>query len=403
MEGWLLLAKNEYIVEFAIVSGMAGVAVIGFYIGRKILLPIVHRFFKRTKITWDDFLTDHKFFGRLMLLIPAMIFHYGLPFVPHLHRFLSKTIHIYVYFVIIAVVNSFIDTVVAIYNTRPLSHKWPLKGWGQLLKMFVTILGGIFIIALILDRSPWGFVSGIGAMTAILLLIFKDTLLSFVASLQIASYDLIRVGDWIEMPSFGVDGDVVDISLHTIKVQNFDKTVVSVPTYKFLENSFKNWRGMYEVDGRRMKRSILIDQSSVTYLNPDMLENLKTVDLLRDYLNKKQNEIEKENRRQSYSSDNPLNGRRLTNLGTFRAYVVEYLKRHPHVRKDLTLIVRHLQPEANQGLPLEIYCFIDDTRWNQYESIQADILDHVLAAMPFFGLRTYQRNALVDSRVASPD
>ncbi len=399
MERWLLLVKNEYFVEFSILSGLAVIAIIGFYVGRKILLPIIQRFFKRTKITWDDHLTDHRFFSRLMLLIPAMIFHYGLPFIPHFYDFLSKTIQIYIYFVIIAVLNSFLDTVVAIYSTRSFSHKWPLKGWGQLLKMFVTILGIIFIIALILDKSPWGFVSSIGAMTAILLLIFKDTLLSFVAGIQIASYKLIRVGDWIEMPSFGADGDVIDISLHTIKIQNFDKTVVSVPTHKILENSFKNWRGMYEAKGRRIKRSILIDQSSVAFLDQDILENLKNVDLLKDYLNKKIDEITEDNQRHAHASDNPLNGRRLTNLGTFRAYVVEYLKCNPHIRKDLTLIVRQLQPDANKGLPLEIYCFTDDIRWGHYESIQADIFDHILAAMPLFGLRTYQRDALLDNRV----
>ncbi len=399
MERWLLLVKNEYFVEFSILSGLAVIAIIGFYVGRKILLPIIQRFFKRTKITWDDHLTDHRFFSRLMLLIPAMIFHYGLPFIPHFYDFLSKTIQIYIYFVIIAVLNSFLDTVVAIYSTRSFSHKWPLKGWGQLLKMFVTILGIIFIIALILDKSPWGFVSSIGAMTAILLLIFKDTLLSFVAGIQIASYKLIRVGDWIEMPSFGADGDVIDISLHTIKIQNFDKTVVSVPTHKILENSFKNWRGMYEAKGRRIKRSIMIDQSSVAFLDQDILENLKNVDLLKDYLNKKIDEITEDNQRHAHASDNPLNGRRLTNLGTFRAYVVEYLKCNPHIRKDLTLIVRQLQPDANKGLPLEIYCFTDDIRWGHYESIQADIFDHILAAMPLFGLRTYQRDALLDNRV----
>ncbi len=399
MERWLLLVKNEYFVEFSILSGLAVIAIIGFYVGRKILLPIIQRFFKRTKITWDDHLTDHRFFSRLMLLIPAMIFHYGLPFIPHFYDFLSKTIQIYIYFVIIAVLNSFLDTVVAIYSTRSFSHKWPLKGWGQLLKMFVTILGIIFIIALILDKSPWGFVSSIGAMTAILLLIFKDTLLSFVAGIQIASYKLIRVGDWIEMPSFGADGDVIDISLHTIKIQNFDKTVVSVPTHKILENSFKNWRGMYEAKGRRIKRSIMIDQSSVAFLDQDILENLKNVDLLKDYLNKKIDEITEDNQRHAHASDNPLNGRRLTNLGTFRAYVVEYLKCNSHIRKDLTLIVRQLQPDANKGLPLEIYCFTDDIRWGHYESIQADIFDHILAAMPLFGLRTYQRDALLDNRV----
>jgi miniconductance mechanosensitive channel len=399
MEEWPLLLKNEYFIEFIKLLCLILVAIIGFYGSRKIILPLIHKFLKRTQVTWDDLLTDHKVFGRLMLLIPAMIIHYGLPLVPEFYEFLSKTIQIYVYFVIIAILNSFLDAFVAIYGTRPMSYKWPLKGWGQLLKMFVTILGGVFIIALILDKSPWGLVSSIGAMTAILLLIFKDTLLSFVASLQIASYNLIRVGDWIEMPAFGVDGDVVDISLHTVKVQNFDKTSVSVPTHKFLDHSFKNWRGMYEADGRRIKRSILIDQSSITFLDQNMLETLKNAEFLKDYLSKKQKEISNDNQNHAYSSDSPLNGRRLTNLGTFRAYVLEYLNRNPHVRKDLTLIVRHLQPEANKGLPLEIYCFINDTRWNQYESIQADIFDHILAAMPFFGLRTYQRNALMDNRV----
>ena len=399
MEDWLLLIKNEYFLEFIKLLALVIVAIIGFYISKKIILPLIHRFFKHTKVAWDDLLTDNKVFGRLMLLVPAMIIHFGLPLVPSFYTFLSKTIQIYVYFVIIVILNSLIDSFIAIYNTRPLAYKWPLKGWGQLLKMFVTILGGIFIIALILDKSPWGLVSSIGAMTAILMLIFKDTLLSFVASLQIASYNLIRVGDWIEMPSFGVDGDVVDISLHTVKVQNFDKTTVSVPTHKFLDNSFKNWRGMYEAAGRRIKRSVLIDQSSVTFLDQNLLENLLKVDLLKEYLNKKQNEITEDNRSKAYSSDSILNGRRLTNLGTFRAYVEQYLQNHPAVRKDLTLIVRHLQPEADSGLPLEIYCFVNDIRWNHYESIQADIFDHILAAMPFFGLRTYQRNALIDSRM----
>jgi len=399
MEGWLLLVKNEYFLELVKLLCLIFVAIIGFYVSRKIILPLIHKFLKRTQVTWDDLLTDHKVFGRLMLLIPPMIIHFGLPLVPDFYDFLSKTIQIYIYFVIIAILNSFLDAAVAIYSTRPMSYKWPLKGWGQLLKMFVTILGGIFIIALILDKSPWGLVSSIGAMTAILMLIFKDTLLSFVASLQIASYNLIRVGDWIEMPAFGVDGDVMDISLHTVKVQNFDKTSISVPTHKFLDNSFKNWRGMYEADGRRIKRSILVDQSSVTFLDKEMQKNLSAVDFLKDYLDKKQKDISEDNQKHGVSPDSPLNGRRLTNLGTFRAYVEQYLKHNSHVRKDLTLIVRHLQPEANKGLPLEIYCFVNDTRWNQYESIQADIFDHILAAMPFFGLRTYQRNALMDKRI----
>ena len=399
MDQWLSFFKNEYFVDIVKLAALLVIALIGFFAAKKFILPLIHRFFKRTKTLWDDQLTENKIFDRLMLLIPPVILHYGLVLVPRFYDFLSKTIQIYIYLVVIIIVNNVIDTVIAISATRPAISKWPLKGWGQLLKLFISIIGSIFIISLILDKSPWGLVSSIGAMTAVLMLIFKDTLLSFVASVQIASYNLIRVGDWIEMPSFGADGDVVDISLHTVKIQNFDKTTISVPTHKFLDNAFKNWRGMYEAAGRRIKRSVLIDQSSVRFLDQDMVKTLTKVDLLKDYLKKKQAEIAWDREEHPCSGDSLLNGRRLTNLGTFRAYVDQYLRHHPAVRKDLTLIVRHLQPEADSGLPLEIYCFVNDIRWSQYEAIQADILDHVLAAMPFFGLRIYQRNALVDGRV----
>jgi miniconductance mechanosensitive channel len=399
MKKWLVVLENEYVLEVLILCGLLVIALIGYYLSKKFILPLIHRFFSRTKIKWDDLLTDHKVLSRLMLLIPAVILHYGLPLTPHLFKFVSKSIQLYIYIVIIVILNSLLDALVAIYNSHPISDKWPVKGWGQLLKIFISILGGIFIIALILGKSPWGMVSSIGAMTAVLMLIFKDTLLCFVASLQIASYNLIRVGDWIEMPAFSADGDVIDISLHTVRVQNFDKTIVSIPTHKFLDHSFRNWRGMYQAGGRRIKRSILIDQSSVKFLDAQLLETLSRADLLKGYLADKQKQIKQYNQTTAASADSPLNGRRLTNLGTFRAYILEYLKHNPHVRKDLTLMARHLQPEADKGIPLEIYCFVDDTRWPVYEGIQADIFDHILAALPFFGLRTYQRDALVDGRI----
>jgi miniconductance mechanosensitive channel len=398
MKDWLSLLENELFLEFCKLGILLGVAIISFYLGKKIILPFIHKFFSRTKTTWDDILTENRVFGRLMLLLPALILNYGLHLIPDFMPFLSKAIQLYTYLVIILIIFSIIDALIAIYNTRPISNKYPIKGWGQLIKMFASILGGIFIIALVMDKSPWGLVTSIGAMTAILMLIFKDTILSLVAGIQIASYNLIQTGDWIEMPAFGADGDVIDISLHTVKVQNFDMTIVSIPTHKFLDNSFKNWRGMFEKGGRRIKRSVLIDQSSVKFLDDSMIQSLNSVDLLKDYLARKQKEIQEHNQNQGISPDSPLNGRRLTNLGTFRAYVTEYLKHHPHIRQNLTLIVRHLQPEADSGLPVEIYCFTDDVRWGYYEAIQADIFDHVLAALPFFGLKAYQRDALVDSR-----
>jgi miniconductance mechanosensitive channel len=315
--------------------------------------------------------------------------------------FLSKLATIYICIAVIAIINSVINALVAISATRPILSKWPIKGWAQLFKIFLTVIAAVFVFAVLIDRSPWGLVSGIGALTAVILLIFKDTLLSFVASLQIASYDLIRINDWIEMPAFNANGTVLDMSLHSVKVRNFDNTFVSIPTHKFLDYSFKNWRGMFEVGSRRVMRSVLIDQSSVRFMDAEMLEKYRQIDLLSDYLAKKDEDIAAYQQEYPAKGNSPLNNRRLTNLGTFRAYVMEYLNRHPNVLSDQTLMVRHLQPEADKGIPIEIYCFVNDTRWPFYEAIQADIFDHILAALPEFGLRAYQRTALIDGRISS--
>ncbi len=390
--------SHPYVIDFLKLAGLTGISVLGYFCSKKWILPVFHGFIKRTRFTWDDYLGQYKVLDRILLLLPALIFHYGLALVPDVFSFLSRLILIYLCLVVISILNGLIDTLVAVYNSLPLPVKWPIKGWSQLIKLFLSIIGAIFVVALLIDRSPWGLVSGIGALTAIILLIFKDTLLSFVASIQIASYDLIRQDDWIEMPAFSADGNVIDMSLHTVKVKNFDNTIVSIPTHKFLDNSFRNWRGMFETGCRRIKRAVLIDQTSVAHLEPEAIERLMDVDLLRPYLEAKTEEIGRCHREKGISPDNPLNGRRLTNLGTFRAYVEAYLKRHPHVSQDKTLMVRHLAPAAEKGLPVEIYCFASDTRWVSYEAIQADIFDHILAALPFFGLRAYQRNALVDGR-----
>jgi miniconductance mechanosensitive channel len=241
-----------------------------------------------------------------------------------------------------------------------------------------------------LDQSPWLLISGLGAVTAVLLLIFKDTILSFLASLHIVMYDLVRVGDWIEMPKYDADGDVIDIALHTVKVQNWDKTITTIPTYKLIEDSFKNWRGMQESGGRRIKRHLLIDQKSVKFCDEEMVERFKKIQLLSPYLNQKKEEIEVFNKEHNIDTSVLINGRRMTNLGTFRAYVTAYLKGNELISKDMTFLVRQLQPTP-EGLPLEIYVFSRDTAWANYEAIQADIFDHLLAAISFFDLRVFQR------------
>jgi miniconductance mechanosensitive channel len=375
--------------------------VLVYFLFRKIVSPIVSRLLKRTRIKIDDYLVDYHVIDRLMLLVPGLIFNAGLPLLPDYLSFLSRLVLVYIAISVIAIVFSVINALVAISVTRPILSKWPIKGWAQLVKIFLSVIAAVFIFAVLIDRSPWGLVSGIGALTAVILLIFKDTLLSFVASLQIASYDLIRLNDWIEMPAFSANGTVMDMSLHSVRVQNFDNTFVSIPTHKFLDYSFKNWRGMFETGSRRIMRSVLIDQSSVRFMDDDLLAKCREIDLLSDYLAKKDEEIREYHEAYPVGGESPLNRRRLTNLGTFRAYVLAYLERHPNVITGQALMVRHLQPEADKGIPLEVYCFVDDTRWPHYEKIQADIFDHMLAALPEFGLRAYQRTALVDGRSAA--
>jgi len=402
----LFFIKNALAFESLVFVALLAGAVFFHYLCKKTMLPLIRRTVLRTGFKWDDLLLEHHVMDRIILFVPALVLYYGRMAIPGFAPLLLRIVRVYVCIVLVLGGNTLIDVFVSLYYRHPTPTHWPVKGWGQLLKIFITVIGGLITVAVLLDKSPWGLISGIGAMTAVLLLIFKDTILSFVAGMQLASYDLIRVGDWVEMPAFGADGDVVDISLHTVKIQNFDKTIVAIPTHCFLDNSFKNWRGMYEAGGRRIKRAVLIDQSSITFLDPIMRESLGRVDLLKDYLALKDAEISEYNKLKGLTGGNgqavtqsPLNGRRLTNLGTFRAYVLAYLKQHPHVRKDLTLIVRYLDPGADKGLPLEIYCFADNVGWAEYEAISADIFDHVLAALPFFGLRAYQRNALVDKRL----
>ena len=266
----------------------------------------------------------------------------------------------------------------------------PIKGYLQLLKIVFWLVAVILVVAALINRSPLVLLTGLGAMTAVLLLVFKDTLLSLVASMQIASNDMLRVGDWIEMPSQGADGDVIDISLHTVKVQNWDKTISTIPTHRLISESFRNWRGMSESGGRRIKRALLLDQTSVRFLDHEERQRLRRIALIDEYLDRQREELEDYNATLEAAGKDPVNNRRATNLGTFRAYVTAYLRSHPGVHQDMTLMVRQLEPTPH-GLPMQVYCFSADVGWIPYENLAGDIFDHLLAVLPEFGLRIYQQ------------
>ncbi|MGP1667205.1 MAG: mechanosensitive ion channel family protein, partial [Rhodanobacter sp.] len=327
---------------------------------------------------------------RIANIVPALLLILGVRLVPGLPPSVVQIVgnvgSAFIVLSIALVLAEVLDLLLSMYNRRPDAHLKPIKGYLQIVKIAVYVLSTLLIIAVLVDRSPLILLSGLGAMAAVLMLIFQDTLLSLVASVQISSNDIVRVGDWIEMPQLNADGDVTDIALHTVTVQNWDKTITTIPTKRMISESFKNWRGMQQSGGRRIKRSLLLDQQSVHFLSDDECAHLRGFRLLDVYLREKLHEIETWNAALEAGGDTALNTRRITNIGTFRAYVEQYLRSHDGVREDMTLIVRQLDPTAD-GLPLEIYCFTNTVEWTEYEKIQSDIFDHLLAIVPEFGLR----------------
>jgi len=371
-------------------------AVVVDLVAKRLLVRAVRAFAKRSSVTWDDALVSHNVFGRLAQVIPALIVYAGAPFVPGLQEGIVQLMRNvamgYMVLMLTLALTAMLSAANTIYASSPIAKDRPLKGFVQLVQIVVWIFGGVMIIAAVLDRSPLLLLSGFGAMTAILLLVFKDTILSLVASVQLTAQDMVRVGDWIEMPQFGADGDVVDVQLHTVKVQNWDKTITTIPTHRLITDSFKNWRGMSQAGARRIKRSIYIDVSSIRFQTQDEVDHFTRFALLKDYVGVKEQELADYNKGLVTEVDADVNKRRLTNIGTFRTYAYNYLKNHPKIHKSMTLIVRQLGP-GPEGLPLEIYCFTNTTEWAVYEDIQSDIFDHLLAIVPEFGLRLYQKPA----------
>ena len=369
------------------------------FIVKQILLKGIFRLLGQRAL--PDAATQLAFVARLANVVPALVISTGVNLVPGLPETLITVVanvaNAFIVLTIALALSGFLSMVNGLYERRPDAKSKPIKGYIQVVKILIYALALILIIAALFDRSPLILLSGLGAMAAVLMLIFQDTILSLVASVQISSNDVIRVGDWVEMPQLNADGDVIDIALHTVKIQNFDRTITTIPTRRFMSDPFKNWRGMQESGGRRIKRSLMLDQQSVSFLDAEQIQRLGRFRLLQAYLADKQHEIDEWNKALAEQGKEPVNTRRITNLGTFRAYVLHYLKNHAGIHQEMTCMVRQLAPGAD-GLPLEIYCFTNTTAWVNYENIQSDIFDHLLAILPEFGLRVYQHPSGMDVR-----
>jgi miniconductance mechanosensitive channel len=381
---------------------MLGAAAVSYFIVRYLAVPLANHAIDRVHDQWDDILAKRGVFNLLALLGPAIIVYVGISYYPEFDGLVRRLVLAFSVVMVISSAGRLLTAATDIYQLYPISIERPIKGYVQLAKLVLYLLGTILVICVVVDRSPWGILGGLGAMTAVLLLVFRDTILSFIAGIQLGSNDLVRKGDWIEVPQFGADGDVVDIALHTVKVRNWDNTFVTIPTYMMMEGSFKNWRGMSESGGRRIKRALLLDQTSVRFCDDAMIERLEGYKRLAPYIGRKRDDLARANA--GLGADEiaalPLNRRALTNLGSFRAYCQAYLEENEKLHKTMTLMVRQLAPTAN-GLPLEIYAFTNDTAWGNYEAIQADIFDHLLSVLPFFELRVFQHPTGGDFRTLS--
>lgn len=374
------------------------------FVCRKTLLNLFIRIAKQTKTDWDDIILKRKIIHRLIHIIPAIFVYMMLPFAfditehSMIFTILQRLTMIYIIALSIQVLTSLLSVINDIYMRKALvKSRPPIKGFIQVLQVIVVFVGVVIIIATLMDKSPVALFAGLGASAAILSLVFKDSLLGFVAGIQLTANDMLRPGDWITMPKYGVDGDVLEVTLNAVKVKNFDNTTVTIPPYALVSDSFQNWRGMSDSPGRRIKRSININMDSIKFCTPEMLEKFRKIELIREYIDQKEKELHEYNEEHHIDASVIVNGRRQTNLGVFRAYLETYLKKHPNISKELTCMVRHLQP-TEKGIPLELYVFSSEKRWIPYESIQADIFDHILAVIPEFELAAFQNISGADIR-----
>jgi len=355
----------------------------------KIVKPII----EKTEVTWDDILLEKNVFKGVAHIVPVIALKILIPILflefPNWVDYGLKFTNIYFAFAIIYIVISISKSIEHFFATHPIYKDKPIESYMQVIRLIAYLIGIVYIISVIINQSPLGIFSALGAMSVVLMLVFKDTILGFVASIQMAANDMIRLGDWVEFPKYGADGDVIEIKLQTVKIRNFDKTITTVPTYAFVSDAFKNWRGMQESGGRRIKRSIVIDMHSIKFCDEEMLNRFKKIKYIEDYISKKNEELNIHNANLDADLSTLANKRRLTNIGTFRAYIDAYLKHNDKINQDMSFLVRQLQSD-DKGIPLEIYVFVKDLKWANYENIQADIFDHLLAIVNEFDLDVYQ-------------
>ncbi|AIQ38780.1 mechanosensitive ion channel domain-containing protein [Paenibacillus sp. FSL R7-0312] len=378
-----------YLSNIIMVLCIAVLSVTANLVAKRIVLKIIIHIINNNRYTWDNIFLEKKVFHKLSHLAPAFIIYYAAPIFPLYQSFIVKVALAYMIIVTIRVLNALLDAIDTIYRTYEVSKIRPIKGYIQVAKIFLYIIGAIVVISNLMGQNPLILLSGLGALSAVLMLVFKDSILGLVAGVQLSSNDMVRVGDWIEMPKYNADGNVIDITLNTVKVMNFDKTITMIPSYALISDSFKNWRGMEASGGRRMKRSVCIDTSSICFCTKEMIEEFRKVHYLSDYITTRIDEINAYNIEHHINMESKVNGRQLTNIGVFREYVQEYLRNHPKIHKNMTLIVRQLEA-GDSGLPLEIYAFSNETTWGVYEAVQSDIFDHIFAIIPLFGLRIFQ-------------
>lgn len=388
-----ILARGLILVLILVLS------LIVYWLTKHLILKGLRAIISRTATQWDDMILRKKVFNRLAWLAPAIVLYMSIsiPFEGYdwFITLINGTVLIYMIIMGVVAIDAFLNASLAIYSTYEISNRIPIKGFIQVFKIIIYFTSVIFIFSILLNKTPVYLFSGLGALTAVLMFIFKDAILGFVAGIQLSANRMVANGDWIEMPKYGANGDIIEIALTTVKVQNWDKTITTIPTYALITESFKNWRGMSNSGGRRIKRSISIDMNTIQFCTEDMLNRFSKVQYISNYIEKTKIELQENNKLEQVDNSSLVNGKRMTNIGTFRAYVKAYLVHHPMINKEMTFLVRQLNP-TEHGLPIEIYVFSKDQEWANYENIQADIFDHILAVVPEFDLRVFQDPSSLD-------
>lgn len=384
-----LVDPLSFVILIAVITLLC---IIANFITKQVIIRFITHIVKKHNIKWGNILLERKVLRRLSHFVPAIIIYSFAASFPTYRKAIETLALTYMMIVAFSVINRLLSVFNDIYQTYEISKTKPIKGYIQVAKIVIVIVGAILVIANLMGESPLILLSGIGALSAVFMLVFKDSLLGLVAGVQLSATEMVRLGDWIEVPNYGANGDIIDISLNTVAVRNFDKTVTMIPSYALISNSFINWRGMQESGGRRIKRALYIDTSSIKFCTEEMIAHYKQIHLLSDYIINREHEIEEYNVSNKIDRSNLVNGRALTNIGVFRAYISEYLRHHPGIHQEMTLMVRQLAPDEN-GLPIEIYAFANSTQWAIYEAVQADIFDHLFAVAGEFDLRVFQNPA----------